>query len=161
MYHTLMIGRQLWMAANLNHLLTGSWCFGDDPDKCKTEGRLYDWAAARQVCPQVWHLPTDDEWKALEIEIGLASSEVDKDGWRGKDEALSLKEGSAFGFNARMGGYRQPSGFTNYLSDANFWTATEVNEHLARQRMLVTSENSIGRLPIGKKAGLYVRCVKT
>ena len=50
---------QTWMAQNLNYRYVGvkynnsvytsdstSWCYGNDPSKCATYGRLYTWAAA-------------------------------------------------------------------------------------------------------------------
>ncbi len=30
-------------------------------------GFLYNWKTACEVCPDGWHLPSDDEWKELEM----------------------------------------------------------------------------------------------
>ena len=63
-------------------------------------GNLYTWPAAMNlnsrydiptgkvqgVCPDGWHLPSDDEWKQLEMFLGMSQTEVDAEKWRGNDE---------------------------------------------------------------------------
>jgi uncharacterized protein (TIGR02145 family) len=42
-------------------------------------GRLYNWFEMnddRGLCAQGWHIPSDDEWKELELEIGMNIDEV-------------------------------------------------------------------------------------
>lgn len=99
-YPVVTIGSQQWMAANLrttryrdgspvpnvtdsaawSALATGAWCnYLNDPANDTLYGKLYNWyaAAAPDLCPAGWHLPTDAEWKQLETTLGMPASEVD------------------------------------------------------------------------------------
>ena len=91
-YRTVQIGRQTWMAENLNYrgalgqLDTLGVCFGDSGAACAKFGRLYSWTEAlagspaaatsvgvRGVCPLGWHLPTSVDWDALRASVGFSS----------------------------------------------------------------------------------------
>ena len=125
-YLTVKIGDQWWMAENLKvtHYRNGDaitkmtnayqWCFVSTGAYCNYEnddanaviyGSLYNKHAARDnrnIAPEGWHVPTDEEWKKLEMYLGMSRSEADKDGWRGTDEGDKLKKtGMIDGFGDR------------------------------------------------------------
>ncbi len=45
-------------------------------------GVLYNWVAALESCPRGWHLPSDREWKTLELAMGMNPSEIESRAWR-------------------------------------------------------------------------------
>lgn len=105
-YQTVKIGNQWWMAENLKvshyqnsdaipnvtnnsdwgNLSTGAYCaYNNDNVNISTYGLLYNWYAvadSRELAPTGWHVPTDEEWKQLEMSLGMSDSEANDRGWR-------------------------------------------------------------------------------
>jgi len=151
-------------------------------------GALYTWAGAMKginssaanpsgiqgVCPDEWHIPSDAEWKELEIYLGMSPAEANNEGDRGTDQGGQLKEKgtvhwmSNFGatdstlFTALPGGWREngTGAFGTIRYDCYFWTATQSNSNEAWIRNLHDNLTKIGRTAEPKNAGYSVRCVK-
>ena len=173
-YATTTIGKQVWMAQNLDYKTENSFCYDDNSANCAKYGRLYTWGAAmdsaatgcgygeecavsgrvRGICPTGWHLPTSEEWDALEKAIGEdAGAKLKSKEWDGTD---------AFGFDALPAGYWYNGDFLDMGSYAHFWTATEhsyihaYNRSLHSASSLLTWYSSL----LYKNHAYSVRCVK-
>jgi len=176
-YKWVKIGNQIWMAENLNYYTTsGSWCYDNKESNCNTYGRLYNWETAKIVCPDGWHLPTDEEWKELEIYLGMSIKESKKIFFRGTDVGRKLKESgikhwkapnedstNESGFSALPGGYRNNIGTYKAMSAyASFWSSTKDYNSGAWGRRLTYDRSEVYRNGYGghKKGGFSVRCVR-
>ena len=87
-YSTVMIGEQCWLASNLatEHYRNGQAIANTQwIDKAKY-GLLYDFASVVNpagLCPAGWDVPTDVDFKQLEIFVGMTREQADQTGWRG------------------------------------------------------------------------------
>ena len=170
-YQTVEIGTQTWMAENLNYQTTNSWCYDDDPANCNIYGRLYNWEAAFNACPSGWHLPSDEEWKQMEMALGMSQSEADDTGWRGTDEGEKMKSTSGWnnngngtnssGFSALPGGYRNSSDSFDGLGNFGYWwSSSEISGTHAWTRGLRDGDDQVGREYGRKTHSFDVRCIK-
>ena len=185
-YKFVEIGSQTWMAENLNYeTATGSFCYGDtDEEKkqnCTAYGRLYTWATAvgktedecgyghhcelgtglvQGVCPDGWHLPTNDEWNALLEAVGGASVagvklKAAKD-W--SDDGYGTDD---YFFTALPSGHRDGNGpFQGIGDDADFWSSAEDGENFAYRVDLYKGFDEARLNNNYKTMAFSVRCVK-
>jgi uncharacterized protein (TIGR02145 family) len=201
-YKTVQIGNQWWMAENLKvthysngdiipnitdvsewiSLSTGAYCnYDNDEANVTTYGRLYNWYAVndrRGLALVGWHVPSDAEWKQLEIYLGMSQSEADGREWRGTDEGGKLKEAGLIhwsspntgatnesGFSALPGGYRSVydcynNCFNGKGCSTNFWSSTEDDGSSAWRHALSCFASGVLRYSNNKLIGYSVRCVK-
>jgi uncharacterized protein (TIGR02145 family) len=210
-YNTVTIGTQVWTKENLNvkhyrngdeipevqdsiswvNQTKGAWCYNENnPANGPDYGRLYNWYAAndsRNIAPVGWHIPTDDEWKTLEIFLGMSPAIADLDQYRGTKEGNALKEPgtnthwtldccpghspnagtNSSGFTALGSGFRwylnanaPYKSFSPPTGNAQFWTSTAPNDSTAWLRHLCVYHEDIYRDNWKKTNGSSIRLVK-
>ncbi len=193
-YKTVDIGDNIWMAQNLAYLPQADtfdvesdsvpfyYIFDYNEPKLSIAkqttnyfsfGVLYNWTAALEVCPEGWHLPSDSEWKDLEIFAGMSQENANEFGYREsgavgeklKSSTNWDKDGNgldAHGFNAKPGGRRSAiSGrFLNLGTQAFFWTSTPDTLSNAILRYMESDTLGVHRIESSRKNGVSVRCVK-
>ena len=174
-YATVDIGCQTWFAENLNYETSNSWEYENSSANGNIYGHLYTWDAALTACPSGWSLPDDEEWKTMEMALGMSQSEADDDDWRGTDEGGKMKETgtthwnspntgatNTSGFTALPGGYRDSSGSFNDLGyDGSWWSSTEGSGTSAWHRSLYYSSDQVLRdSSYDKVYGFSIRCLK-
>lgn len=198
-YPVVRIGSQCWTGASLRttrynegtpipnvtdavqwgSTTSGGWCNGDNvPANDTVYGKLYNWYAVAdpRLCPAGWHVPTDAEWKQLELAVGMPAALLDSLGERGHALGVGgkLKSTSALwsptnigatnetGYTGLPGGYRQPDG--SFVSpggnDGDWWTASESDTTLAWYHALDGDDAAISRNRAPKTLGFCVRCVR-
>ena len=170
-YTTVTYGNQIWFAENLNYETGTSWCYEDDPANGDIYGRLYEWNTAVTACPDGWHLPSDNEWKILEMYLGMSQTEADAMFSRGTDEGEKMKSISGWandgngtnisGFNALPGGHRSNNGlFMGQTYSALWWTSTEYGGGNAWYRSVSNEDGKVTRMRLYESFGYSIRCIK-
>jgi uncharacterized protein (TIGR02145 family) len=137
-------------------------------------GRLYNWYAVddvRGLCPTGWHVPTDEEWMTLEMELGMSESDANSAGWRGIDQGTQMKtnygwdfEGNgtnSSGFSGLPGGRRDGFGFFGSAGHKGFWWSSSLSGLYAWARLLYVDFPEVNRADnAGMRQGFSVRCVR-
>ena len=175
-YKWVRIGDQVWMAENLAYKPTEGkyWAYDNDQNNVAKYGYLYDWETAKKVCPPGWHLPTDAEWRELEMYLGMSRREANDTGRRGSDEGGKLKETGTThwsepnegatnesGFTALPGGHRYGSGGFNGIGDSGtWWSATERDTYNAWSRSVSYPDSNVYKESNYKEYGVSVRCLR-
>jgi uncharacterized protein (TIGR02145 family) len=177
-YRIITIGDQTWMANNLN-VDEGGECYNNNPANCEKYGRLYNWATAmdlpeicnseecaseiqqphRGICPQGWHIPSNDEWKALlDIAGGspLASTHL---------KAISCWNENGNGqdthrFAALPGGKGYGGNFGNAGYYGYWWSSEESSGSIAFNIYMNYNTERAYQFFNGKEDLFSVRCVQ-
>ena len=184
-YPIVQIGTQTWMAENLkatklndgtaidNVTDASAWSALYNPAYCLWDnnavnkdvyGVLYNWytVSTGKLCPSGWHVSTDDDWKALEVNVAgnsdaNALKETGTTHWPSPNSGAT----NATGFTALPGGHRGDLG-TFYALGGNgqFWCSTEYSYTNAWNRGILNEFSEIVRKDNSKLCGYSVRCLK-
>ena len=201
-YKTIEIGTQTWMAENLRttlycdntaipyviegnkweHLTTPGYCWYDNNEEFYKElyGAYYNWHTVNtgKLCPSGWHVPSDEEWKTLEIYLGMSPEDADSPALRGTSEGLMFKETGTgnwdpedhlsgtneSGFTGLPGGFRWDNDDSHFGGEgivSFWWTSSESAENVwAYNRMIYNFNAMIYRDSRSVEWGFNVRCLK-
>jgi uncharacterized protein (TIGR02145 family) len=179
-YPTVQIGEQCWMAKNLNagryvpstvkemdhsnlsnNGIIEKYCYNNDIQNCELYGGLYDWdeamgytdiEGARGICPEGWHIPTENDWKALNNYYIYGNA------------GAHMKVGGSSGFDAYFAGDRHAKGeFYGFDASGFFWQSSSYiylyyNEGYIRE--VAACNGALVKNHFNKKTGISVRCIK-
>ncbi|MCK4663105.1 MAG: hypothetical protein KAT68_09590 [Bacteroidales bacterium] len=160
-YKTVMIGKQLWMAENLkvthapdNKEIESSY-YDDDSSNCQFYGRLYKWniamndslnEKAQGICPDGWHLPSDNEWQIL------------IDNYTPEKAGLELQDSNGV-FNCLMAGFKSKFTYHGIGSYTSFWTSTKYGNN-AWKRDIMKDLPQVFKYHGKIDNSFSVRCIK-
>ncbi len=179
LYHTVVIGTQVWMSENLKTtkynngtgvtLVTDNatwaaltseaycWYGNDEATNKPVYGALYNWYAASQanLCPTGWHVPTDAELKTLEMFLGMTQAQADAYSWRGTDQGTQLKNttGWTTGNGTNTSGFSALPGGYRYYFDGGFAGVGTIGYFWSSDQASPT--NGLYRRMDGAQAGVF------
>ncbi len=195
-YNTVKIGTQCWMKENLRTTQTPDgteieheeafysqtldmayYYPGDEADSVEIYGLLYNYVAAtnnyasgnRGICPEGWHLPTDEEWATLNAYVSnlTAAGPVPMmQAPRGWDYYAEWGPSNETGFSA------VPAGGTNSIDPmeetpewfgfgkwAMFHSSDDEGDESTEVKLLYHDRLDIYTETIGKYHGASIRCI--
>ncbi len=198
-YKTVKIGDQWWMAENLREtkynngveipVITDDYewehcysfnraarcVYNHDESNADTYGYIYNGHAANnsKIAPVGWHLATDDDWKELEMFMGMTQAQADEFGTRGTDQGAKLKSITSWDsgngnnitrFSAIPGGYRWTRGNFSSLGEMTVFISSYITEYvnnsLCFTRRIKEGADGIERMSEFSVMGGYIRLVK-
>ena len=197
-YAAVKIGTQCWMAQNLNigtringnvnmqyNGVIEKYCYNDDTANCSIYGGLYQWneamnysqtPGAQGICPDGWHIPTDEEWCTLTTYLD-ATVNCAASGLSGTDAGGKMKEMGFIHWNPPNTGATNSSGFTglpgggvwgpfyvNYWHDKKnvgyIWSSTQSTGSDIWINVLCYNDAHVERNHYNWSDGLSIRCLK-
>jgi len=202
-YNTVQIGSQCWMKENLktttyknntpipnvtdainwSTLTTGAYVwYGNYILWKEPYGALYNWYSttdANGLCPEGWHVPTDDEWndlvnfiggtdsphgnelkscRCINSPMGGACNTTNHPRWDQQNNNFGT---DYYGFSGLPGGGISYDGGPNEIGDTGFWwSSIAYSSGAAWYRGLYYSEGFVSVFYTDKVAGFSVRCLK-
>jgi len=178
-YKTVKIGKQTWMAENLNYAASGSRCYKDVSTYCEEYGGLYNWEMATKACPKGWHLPSNAEWDALyhyadgttgtisPYHSNTAGKQLKAaNGWNWNlDKDISGNGADRYGFAALPGGFGIAGDYSVFYNVGlyGYWWSASKNkddDESAYSRHIRNRSESAFHWSDIKETLFSVRCVK-
>ena len=183
-YATVLIGEQCWFAENLKSGLyrngdeiphyetsadwlgaaadeTGAWVYFDnDCTMGDLYGKLYNWYVIgddRGVCPQDWHVPSNEEWNGLVNHYGgAASAAIELKGYHSE----AWNGNGSNGFNALPGGFRDWGNAVFFFesTSGDWWTSS--TQGSAFWRGMEADSDGVNNALYNKRMGNSIRCIK-
>lgn len=184
-YTTVVIGMQEWLTANLKtttyndgtaipnvtlstgwmNLSTPAFCWYDNNANNKEiYGGLYNWHAVNtgKLCPDGFHVPTNEEWVALRTFLGN-----DGGGKMKSTSALwdlpNIGATNSSGFSALPGGIRTDNDAATFLykgDQAVFWSSSQSGPANADTFYIYADQPDLDNYDYSKTLGASVRCIK-
>lgn len=192
-YKTIKIGNQWWMAENLktthlnngtsiplvvdntewSELTTPGYCwYNNNTDNKNLYGALYNYyvVLSDKLCPEGWHVPTQNEWLTLSNYLGGRSAAGGKLKETGTMHWLEPNTGATneSGFTGLPGGFRsQTNGIFYWMNERSEWWEIGASNEPNEVSMVFMDYNS-SELGHGyptpneaaEKRGVSVRCIK-
>ena len=210
-YAVVQIGTQCWMAQNLRtetkrngkgeiYNLRESTMLGAEGYDVATYGLMYDWDAVMQggassttapsnvrgICPEGWHVPTDDEWTTMtdfvyaqDAYVSAGCNETSDEsttfciaqalsattGWN--SSSINFVPGKDLSANNATGFSALPAGtyfgeFDYWGNSVGFWSITQhaTMKSAAYYRSMSYRGSYVNRTTSTKLNGFSVRCVR-
>jgi uncharacterized protein (TIGR02145 family) len=176
-YRTVSIGKQTWMAENLDYAGadgTTGLCHNANADSCIKYGRLYGWSemmdgaspssaapsGVKGLCPTGWHVPSDTEWTAMATYADTTNAISGKilkatSGWYGSGNGTD-----AYGFRALAGGDIYAAKSFNIGTLGLWWTASDDSHSAIRIRTMSASDDAVSPSTNDKTCEFSLRCVQ-
>ncbi|MCQ2103437.1 MAG: fibrobacter succinogenes major paralogous domain-containing protein [Fibrobacter sp.] len=164
-----------------------SWCYENKASNCDKYGRLYTWSAVmdsaaqfsvnagtrcgygktctpnsphRGICPEGWHVPTNEEYSTLYTYIGGSSTAgsllKSTSGWSGSGNGTDK-----YGFSVLPAGGRDDNGnFSTEGSRAYLWSASGSNSNRAWYQYFDYDNDGANQYYDIKSRGRSLRCLK-
>ena len=164
-----------------------SWCYKNKASNCDKYGRLYTWSAVmdsaaqfsvnagtmcgygktctpnsphRGICPEGWHVPTNEEYSTLYTYIGGSSTAgsllKSTSGWNNSGNGTDK-----YGFSVLPAGYRSYYGdFYNEGGYAYLWSASENDSYSAKNQYFLYDGDYVSQSSRSKYYGQSLRCLK-
>lgn len=197
-YDAVKIGKQVWMKSNLRttHFRDGSPILNGGTDTFSLElpcyfqstatlsvsnGLHYNWVSVndpRALCPEGWHVPTDEEWTEMEQYVGsqqqyvygyesanIAKALASQEGWK-KYPEVGIPGHHPEANNATEFTAVPVSGYYNSYHDgyygkfAAFWAVSENNADEAYFHCIDYDSPIVQRGRADKELSISVRCIQ-